>query len=129
MKILKIFLLLSSLFLFLNADDDKHKYKHSYKNLEYLELNSQQIEKMKENLIEFKHKYKDYYEYKEDQEHKLKNIIKSDIFDEKLYLEISSDIKIKASILEVEKIKNIHMILNEKQRDKFSKYLEEWEVE
>ena len=129
MKILKIFLLLSSLFLFVNADDDDHKYKHSYKNLEYLELNSSQLEKMKDILIDFKHKYKDFYEYKEDKEDELKDIMKADIFDEKQYLEILNDIKTKASLLEIEKIKNIHTILDEKQRKKFSKYLEEWEVE
>ncbi len=129
MKILRIFLLLSSLFLFVNADDDDHKYKHSYKNLEYLELNSSQLEKMKDILIDFKHKYKDFYEYKEDKEDELKDIMKADIFDEKQYLEILNDIKTKASLLEIEKIKNIHTILDEKQRKKFSKYLEEWEVE
>ena len=129
MKILRIFLLLSSLFLFVNADDDDHKYKHSYKNLEYLELNSSQLEKMKDILIDFKHKYKDFYEYKENKEDELKDIMKADIFDEKQYLEILNDIKTKASLLEIEKIKNIHTILDEKQRKKFSKYLEEWEVE
>ncbi len=129
MKILRIFLLLSSLFLFVNADDDDHKYKHSYKNLEYLELNSSQLEKMKDILIDFKHKYKDFYEDKEDKEDELKDIMKADIFDEKQYLEILNDIKTKASLLEIEKIKNIHTILDEKQRKKFSKYLEEWEVE
>ena len=129
MKILKIFLLLSSLFLFVNADDDDHKYKHSYKNLEYLDLNSSQLEKMKDILIDFKHKYKDFYEYKDDKEDELKDIMKADIFDEKQYLEILNDIKTKASLLEIEKIKNIHTILDEKQRKKFSKYLQEWEVE
>ena len=129
MKILRIFLLLSSLFLFVNADDDDHKYKHSYKNLEYLDLNSSQLEKMKDILIDFKHKYKDFYEYKDDKEDELKDIMKADIFDEKQYLEILNDIKTKASLLEIEKIKNIHTILDEKQRKKFSKYLEEWEVE
>ena len=129
MKILRIFLLLSSLFLFVNADDDHKKYKHSYKNLEYLELNKEQLKQMKDILIDFKHKYKDFYEYKEDKEDELKDIMKADIFDEKQYLEILNDIKTKASLFEIEKIKNIHTILDEKQRKKFSKYLEEWEVE
>lgn len=128
MKILKIFLLLSSLFLFLHASDDKHN-KHSHKNLEYLDLNSQQIEKMKEVLIESKQKYKDFYEYKKEKEDKLKDIIENNVFDEKSYLEILNDLKIKASLLEIEKMKKIHAILDEKQRKKFSKYLEEWEIE
>jgi periplasmic protein CpxP/Spy len=129
MKILKIFLLLSSLFLFLNADDDDHKYKHSYKNLEFLELNTQQIDNMKEILIDFKHQYKDFNEFKEEKEDRLKDIIKADSFDEKQYLEISNEIKSKASNLEIQRMKKIHTILDEKQRKKFSKYFKEWEVE
>jgi periplasmic protein CpxP/Spy len=129
MKILKIFLLLSSLFLFVNADDDDHGYRHSYKNLDYLELNTQQTAKMKEILIEFKDQYKEFYEFKEKQEDRLKDILKDDIFNEKEYLAILNEIKSKASLLEVQRMKNIHNILNEKQRKKFSKYFKEWEVE
>ena len=128
MKILKIFLLLSSFFLFLNASDDKHG-KYSYKNLEYLDLIPQQKKDIKEVLIEFKHKYKKFYEYKKDKEDKLKDIIENNVFDDKLYFEILTDLKMKASFLEIEKLKKIHMILDEKQREKFSKYLEEWEIE
>jgi periplasmic protein CpxP/Spy len=128
MKILKIFLLLSSFFLFLNASDDKHG-KYSYKNLEYLDLNPQQKKDIKEVLIEFKYKYKKFYEYKKDKEDKLKDIIENNVFDDKLYFEILTDLKTKASFLEIEKLKKIHMILDEKQREKFSKYLEEREIE
>ena len=129
MKILKIFLLLSSLFLFLNADDDHKKYKHSYKNLEYLELNKEQLKQMKDILIDFKHKYKDFYEYKDDKEDILEDIIEDKNFDEKLYFETLIDLKTRAAKLEVEKMSKIHKILDEKQREKFADYLEEWEVE
>ncbi len=127
MKILKIFLLLSSLFLFVNADD--HKYEHSYKNLEYLDLNNIQLKQMKLILIEYKHKYKDFYEYKEDQEENLEDIMKAEKFDKNMYLEILKEIRIKASVLESEKMEEIHTILNNEQRKRFAKYLEEWEVE
>ena len=79
MKILKIFLLLSSLFLFLNASDDKHN-RYSYKNLEYLDLDSDQIKRIKDVLIESKQKYKDFYEYKQEKEDKLKDILKISFF-------------------------------------------------
>lgn len=129
MKILKIFLLLGSLFLFANADNNDHWYRHSYKNLDYLELNNEQTAKMKEILIEFKEQYKEFYEFKEKQEDRLRDILKDDILNEKEYLTILNEIKSKASLLEVQKMKNIHNILNEKQRKKFSKYFKEWEVE
>jgi len=129
MKILKIFLILSSLYLFLNADDDHKKYKHSYKNLDFLHLNPTQLEKIKTVLIDFKKEYKSFYEYKENQENLLKDLMEDKNFDEKQYLKIISDIKIKAAILEVERLKRIHAILDEKQREEFSEYLKEWEIE
>ena len=129
MKILKIFLILSSLYLFLNADDDHKKYKHSYKNLDFLHLNPTQLEKIKTILIDFKKEYKSFYEYKDNQENLLKDLMEDKNFDEKQYLKIISDIKIKAAILEVERLKKIHAILDEKQREEFAEYLEEWEIE
>ncbi len=129
MKILKIFLILSSLYLFLNADDDHKKYKHSYKNLDFLHLNPTQLEKIKTILIDFKKEYKSFYEYKDNQENLLKDLMEDKNFDEKQYLKIISDIKIKAAILEVERLKRIHVILDEKQREEFSEYLKEWEIE
>ena len=42
MKILKIFLILCSIVLVLNASG-KDEYKHSYKNLDYLNLNPSQV--------------------------------------------------------------------------------------
>ena len=129
MKILKIFLILSSLYLFLNADDDHKKYKHSYKNLDFLHLNPTQMEKIKTILIDFKKEYKTFYEYKENQEDLLEDLMEDKNFDEKQYLKIISDIKIKAAILEVERLKRIHVILDEKQREEFSEYLKEWEIE
>ena len=131
MKILKIFLILSSLFLFSNADDykSKHKYKHSYKNLEYLDLNKEQIKEIKDVLIEFKYKYKEFYEYEQKQEDILKDITKNDNFDEKLYLDTLLDLKTKASKLQVQKMKEIHKILDKKQKEKFADYIKEWEIE
>lgn len=129
MKILKIFLILSSLYLFLNADDGHKKYKHSYKNLDFLHLNSNQLENLKTILIDFKKEYKEFYEYKEEQKDLLEDLMEDKNFDEKQYLKIISDIKIKAATIEVKRLKKIHDILDEKQREEFAEYLEEWEIE
>ena len=129
MKILKIFLILSSLYLFLNADDDHKKYKHSYKNLDFLHLNPTQMEKIKTILIDFKKEYKTFYEYKENQEDLLEDLMENKNFDEKQYLKILTDVKTKAAVLEVSRLKKIHAILDEKQKEKFAEYLEEWEIE
>ncbi|MDY3205832.1 MAG: hypothetical protein RBR70_12245 [Arcobacter sp.] len=129
MKILKIFLILSSLLLVLNAEEDKHKYKHSYKNLDYLDLTNEQAKAIKKALVELKKDYEDFYEYKEKQEDILEDIIKADNFDEELYYKTIMDLKTKALKLEVKRIKKIHEVLDEKQKEEFADYLEEWEIE
>ncbi|MFW3339203.1 hypothetical protein ACN9JY_05580 [Aliarcobacter butzleri] len=126
MKILKIFLLLISFVLILNADN-KHKY--SYKDLDYLDLNEDQIKVIKKALLDLKKDYKEFYEYKDEQEDILEDIIESDNFNEELYYKIVMDLKTKATKLEVKRIKKIHEVLNKKQREEFADYLEEWEIE
>ncbi|ABV68532.1 hypothetical protein Abu_2324 [Aliarcobacter butzleri RM4018] len=126
MKILKIFLLLISFVLILNADN-KHKY--SYKDLDYLDLNEDQVKVIKKALLDLKKDYKEFYEYKHEQEDILEDIIESDNFNEELYYKILMDLKTKATKLEVKRIKKIHEVLNKKQREEFADYLEEWEIE
>ncbi|QDM02189.1 Spy/CpxP family protein refolding chaperone [Aliarcobacter butzleri] len=126
MKILKIFLLLISFVLILNADN-KHKY--SYKDLDYLDLNEDQVKVIKKALLDLKKDYKEFYEYKDEQEDILEDIIESDNFNEELYYKIVMDLKTEATKLEVKRIKKIHEVLNKKQREEFADYLEEWEIE
>ncbi|MCG3652651.1 Spy/CpxP family protein refolding chaperone [Aliarcobacter butzleri] len=126
MKILKIFLLLISFVLILNADN-KHKY--SYKDLDYLDLNEDQVKVIKKALLDLKKDYKEFYEYKHEQEDILEDIIESDNFNEELYYKILMDLKTKATKLEVKRIKKIHEVLNKKQREEFADYLEEWGIE
>ncbi|MCG3665009.1 hypothetical protein L5F09_04520 [Aliarcobacter butzleri] len=126
MKILKIFLLLISFVLILNADN-KHKY--SYKDLDYLDLNEDQVKIIKKALLDLKKDYKEFYEYKDEQEDILEDIIEADNFNEELYYKIVMDLKTKATKLEVKRIKKIHEVLNKKQREEFADYLEEWEIE
>lgn len=126
MKILKIFLLLISFVLILNADN-KHKY--SYKDLDYLDLNEDQVKVIKKALLDLKKDYKEFYEYKHEQEDILEDIIESDNFNEELYYKILMDLKTEATKLEVKRIKKIHGVLNKKQREEFADYLEEWEIE
>lgn len=128
MKILKIFLILSSLFLFIHADDDHHK-EHKYKNLEYLNLNNSQVKELKKVLIEFKHDYNEFYEEKEKNEIELKDIMKSSDFDKEKYIQAYRKINYDLAILEANKMEKIHKILTPKQREKFAKYLEEWEID
>ncbi|RXJ97211.1 hypothetical protein CRU94_03630 [Arcobacter sp. AHV-9/2010] len=129
MKILKIFLILFSIFLFLNGDDNYKKYKHSYKNLDYLNLNYNQVKAIKNILLELKDEYKEFYEYKDEIEDEIEDLIEESNFNENLYIEKSMEIKRKATILEAKRIKKILEILNEEQKDEFADHFKEWIIE
>ena len=129
MKILKIFLILCSIFLFLNGDDDYIKYKHSYKNVDYLHLDEKQVKAIKNILLELKDEYKEFYEFKDDIEDDIEDLIEESNFNENLYIQKSMEIKKKATILEAKRIKKILEILNEEQRDEFADHFKEWIIE
>ncbi|WP_434254273.1 hypothetical protein [Aliarcobacter cryaerophilus] len=115
--------------MFLNGDDDYKKYKHSYKNLDYLNLDEKQVKAIKNILLELKDEYKEFYEFKDDIEDDIEDLIEESNFDENLYIQKSMEIKKKATILEAKRIKKILEILNEKQRDKFADHFKEWIIE
>ena len=128
MKMLKIFLILCSIVLVLNASG-KDEYKHSYKNLDYLNLNPSQVKAIKNILLDLKDEYKKFYEYKDDIEDELEDLIEDSKFDEKLYFEKVMEMKKRATILESKRIKKILEILDEKQRDEFADHFKEWIIE
>jgi Spy/CpxP family protein refolding chaperone len=128
MKILKIFLILCSIVLVLNASG-KDEYKHSYKNLDYLNLNPSQVKAIKNILLDLKDEYKKFYEYKDDIEDELEDLIEDSKFDEKLYFKKVMEMKKRATILESKRIKKILEILDEKQRDEFADHFKEWIIE
>ena len=129
MKILKIFLILCSLFLCLNGDSDYKKYKHSYKNLDYLNLDDNQVRAIKDILLELKDEYKEFYKYKDMVDDEIEDMIEESNFDENLYIKKTIEIKKIATTLEAKRIKRFHEILNEKQRDKFADHFKEWIIE
>jgi len=130
MKILVLFCtLILSFSLF--ADDDNYKYEdnHIHKSLEHLNLNTQQLEKIKKILTANKKDFETFYENKEEYEKKLKSIMKNEIFDKKLYIKTKQEISKQAIELEALTLKKIHEVLNEKQKKRFSHYLKEWRFE
>lgn len=141
---LKILAILCSLFFAINliADDDEHKkykdykekyYKssksHFYRNLDYLKLSDEQSEKLKEILINYKIDYKKFYKFKKTKEYELSKLFEKNSFSNDEYKKIYNEIKEKSLNLEILIFSEIHAILNEEQREKFSYFLEEWKVE
>jgi len=113
------------------ADDDNYKYEdnHIHKSLEHLNLNTQQLEKIKKILTANKKDFETFYENKEEYEKKLKSIMRNETFDKRLYIKTKQEISKKAIELEALTLKKIHEVLNNKQRKRFSHYLKEWRFE
>ena len=136
MQIFKIWIVLISLCLInVYADDDyeKEHYKylkhHSYKNLDYLDLSSNQSDKIRHILIESKKAYKLFYKEKVTIESQLRKLLQQKNFDAQSYLDLKQRLSQKALQLEVQKLSKIHAVLTKKQRKKFSYFLQEWEIE
>jgi Spy/CpxP family protein refolding chaperone len=133
---LKILALLCSLLFsnFLYADSyDKdyhqHKKNHIHKNLDYLNLNEEQLEKIKEILIKYRKEYDKYTKKRASKEQKLKELIQQQKFNKEEYEDTLEDIYEDAAEIETKVLKKIHSVLTSEQREKFSFYLQEWRVE
>lgn len=136
MQIFKIWIVLISVcFINVYGDDDyeKEHYKylkhHSYKNLDYLDLSSQQSHQIRQILLQSKKSYQLFYKEKTTVESQLRKLLQEDVFNAKKYLSLKSSLYEKALELEVQKLSKIHRVLTQKQRKKFSYFLEEWEIE
>ncbi|XPV68623.1 MAG: hypothetical protein ACNI25_15145 [Halarcobacter sp.] len=126
---LKVLVVLSSLIFTLCYADKHYEDTHIYKNLDFLNLNKVQYEKVRSVLIEYKKRYHKYYKKRKKKEKKLEELIKQEKFDTEKYEDISEDIFEDAIELEARTLKKLHKILNPKQREMFSHYLKEWQVE
>lgn len=134
MKILKILTLICSLLLSFSliADDDyehEHKKSHIYKNLDYLNLSKSQHKEIKEIVIEYRKDYEKFYKKREKLQKRLQELLREEKFDKENYEQISKEIHEDAIELEIETLQNIHSVLSASQRERFSYYLREWQVE
>jgi Spy/CpxP family protein refolding chaperone len=133
MKIVKIIIPILGLFLSLSivADDDdfNQEENHIHKSLEHLNLSTQQRTQIKMILKSSTKSFHEFYEKKENYEEKLKTIIQNERFDAQLYIKTKEEISKKAIALEAKILKNMHEVLTQKQRKRFTYYLKEWKFE
>ncbi|MDT8338096.1 MAG: hypothetical protein RQ763_02720 [Sulfurimonas sp.] len=133
MRRLKILTLICSLLLSFSliADDDdyEHKKDHIYKNLDYLNLSKDQHKEIKEIVVEYREKYEKFYKKREEKEKRLQELLREETFDKERYEQIAKDKCEDAIGLEAKTLEKIHSILSASQRELFSYYLREWQVE
>ncbi|WP_263833198.1 hypothetical protein [Sulfurospirillum oryzae] len=125
MKLLLIFLLTLSLY----ADHDGKKEHQLSKDLSYLELSSEQKERVKGILKQYRVDVKAFREFKEKMENQKESLLTRDVLKEEDLQAINQAINQKGSTIESRFLLQMHTLLNSEQRQKFAQNLEEWEVE
>jgi hypothetical protein len=128
---MRLLLIISLLVCTLFADsDDDHKDHHYYsKDLTYLKLNYEQKRSLKDILKEYRHDIKRYKKYKKKIFEDKEELFEEDTLNIKELHKLNRKISNQASQIEIDFLEKIHRILSEDQREKFIKYIDEWEVE
>ncbi len=130
MKFLLILsLLFASLLLGDNDEYEKKDHHHYSKDLRYLDLSSSQKEHIKHILKNYRHDIKRYREDKEDIQEEKQKLFSQNILDENKLEELNYQLTKISSKIEIDMLKAIHNVLSQKQREKFIKHMDEWEIE
>jgi Spy/CpxP family protein refolding chaperone len=126
MKYILIFIITFTLATADGHEEQEHYYK---KDLSYLKLNQKQVKKVWENLKKYQKELKKYRKLKKKIIHKKQEIFEQEHFDKNKLQGLSRDLNNLQVDIEKEFLDNMHKILTKKQREKFVKYIYEWEVE
>lgn len=110
---------------------DEHRYEkyHLPLDVSYLDLDSQQYKQIKHIVKRFKHQHKEFHEKKEKSRKKISRLFLSEDFDKEEFIRLSNTLKSISVEIQANFFVEIHKILNKKQKKRFIRYMQEWEVE
>jgi len=128
---MRYILILLVLLTFLISDEEyEHEKEHYYrKDLSYLYLNKSQKSKVKQVLKEYQKELRKYIELKKDIARKKRKLFMQKDFDKDKVKMLTKKLFEFSGKIEANFLNNMHKILNQKQRKKFSRYMHEWEIE
>jgi Spy/CpxP family protein refolding chaperone len=130
MRILLIIsLLIFTLFADDDDDDDKRDHHHYSKDFTSLYLTSQQKDNLKDILKEYRHDVKRYRHYKKEALEEKEDLFSEDTLDTNKLTQLNQKVSLKASNIEIDFLEKIHEILSKEQREEFTDFIEEWEIE
>ncbi|PHS58526.1 MAG: hypothetical protein COB17_02840 [Sulfurimonas sp.] len=126
MKFTLLFLLLFSSLI--SYEYEHHSKKHIQKELSHLKLSFQQKKEIKMILKSFRKDLKEYGNYKKEIQKEKSKVFSKEILDVEKLNHLNNFLDKKAHNIENIFLQKIHKALNKKQRRKFIKYFDEWEV-
>ena len=127
--IIRWFLIVALLFSFAFADEDDYEEEHMPKDLSFLHLTPSQQIKFKEILSNYFDRLHALHEKEEQLERWLRENFAKERFDKETYLKKSIELKKEMARVEADLLARLHAILTPRQRSRFARYIEEWEVE
>ncbi|GAB6046001.1 hypothetical protein JCM11957_16000 [Caminibacter profundus] len=116
-------------FLFPLFAESYYEHSHIPKDLSFLNLNKSQQLQIKDLIEKYRKRLKKIHNKEEIWEENLKIEFSKKNFNYKKLYQQNLEIRKKIAKIEMEFFYEVHKILNAKQRKKFAKYIEEWEVE
>ncbi|WP_373071469.1 Spy/CpxP family protein refolding chaperone [Sulfurimonas sp.] len=131
MRLLIVFLLvISPIF----ADHDEYdEYErqeyHLPLDVSYLNLNNDQYKQIKHIVKKFKHEHKEFHEESEKIRKKISKLFLSEKFDRDEFVRLSNNLKNLSVEIQADFFVKVHRLLTPKQKKRFVKYMQEWEVE
>ncbi|MRI58595.1 MAG: hypothetical protein C6H99_03700 [Epsilonproteobacteria bacterium] len=128
-NLIRWFLVAALLLSFAFGDEDDYEEEHMPKDLSFLHLSPSQQLQFKELLSHYFDRLHTIHEKEEKLEKWLeKNFVKEN-FDKAEYLKRSVELKKEKVRIEADFLADLHKLLSPKQREKFARYIEEWEDE
>ncbi len=122
---MKIFLVFIMFVSFIFADSEHHYNK----DLTYLNLNSIQKSEIVKIIKNYRKSIKLFRKQKETISEKKQKIFVQDNFDEVKVIMENNNLNSKAVQIEISFLKKMHNLLSKKQREKFARYMEDWDLE
>ena len=124
---MKLFLILV-LTLYLYAGNDAKKEYHMNKDLNYLQLTSEQNEALKKTLKKFQHEIEEFRELKEKINAQKQALFLQETLDIDTLNKLNQELYEKATKEESKVLLRLHEFLTKEQRAQFIRYFEEWEI-
>lgn len=133
MRLLAVFLLLIALASADNdgREDEEHAYRerHIPLDMRYLGLSKKQRKEAKKLIQRFRSEYGRYYRQKEANEKAVARLFLAREFDTDAFVRLDTRQRQEAAGIQAAFFSGMHQLLTPKQRKRFVKYMEEWEIE